>query len=48
MPKPAKRALENAGLATKAALTQATDQELLHLHGFGPKALKIIREALET
>ena len=41
---PARRALTNAGLTTWDAVDAASDAELLDLHGFGPKALRILRE----
>ncbi|WP_298825832.1 DNA-binding protein [uncultured Planococcus sp.] len=44
--KPAQRALLAAGYQQLQELTSATEQELLNLHGFGPKALGILRETL--
>lgn len=44
--KPATRALHNAGYDRLEQLTTATTKELLNLHGFGPKALRLLREAL--
>lgn len=43
---PARRALASAGITTPAQAAAASDAELLALHGFGPKALKTLREAL--
>lgn len=43
---PALRALQNAGLHSLQQLTERSEAELLQLHGFGPKALRILREAL--
>ena len=43
---PAKRALESAGITKLEQLEKVTEAELLNLHGFGPKALKLLREAL--
>jgi hypothetical protein len=40
---PARRALSNAGLTTWDAVDAAPDADLLALHGFGPKALAILR-----
>ena len=40
---PAHRALKNAGIETLEQLTQYREDELLALHGFGPKALGILR-----
>lgn len=48
IPKPAKRALENANITSEEDLAKRSDKELLALHGFGPKALKMIREALKN
>lgn len=44
--KPAQRALLAAGYGRLQDLTSATEKELLNLHGFGPKALGILREKL--
>lgn len=44
--KPAQRALLAAGYQRLQDLTSATEQDLLKLHGFGPKALRILRETL--
>jgi hypothetical protein len=44
--KPATRALERAGYTRLTQLTQATEAELLQLHGVGPKAMGILRAAL--
>ena len=41
---PARRALANAGLTTWATVDAASDQDLLAMHGFGPKALRLLRE----
>lgn len=45
---PARQALENAGYTKLKQLTKVTEAELSKLHGMGPKALRILREALET
>lgn len=45
---PALRALNNAGYYRLEELTQVTARELLALHGMGPKALRILREALHA
>ena len=42
---PARGALEHAGLTTWDAVAATPDRDLLRLHGFGPKALRILREA---
>ncbi|HSF98443.1 MAG TPA: hypothetical protein VLA55_07100 [Ornithinibacter sp.] len=41
---PARGALEHAGLTTWDAVAATSDRDLLRLHGFGPKALRILRE----
>ncbi|OXM57216.1 DNA-binding protein [Amycolatopsis thailandensis] len=46
--KPATRAFAAAGYTRLEHFTHVTDAELASLHGVGPKALRIIREALET
>lgn len=43
--KPATRALANAGLTTLARIAKLSDAELLALHGVGPKAIRLLREA---
>jgi predicted flap endonuclease-1-like 5' DNA nuclease len=43
---PAARALAGAGYTRLAQLTKVTEKELLQLHGMGPKAVRILREAL--
>lgn len=43
---PARRALTAAGYHTLEALAQVSEAELAKLHGMGPKALGILREAL--
>jgi hypothetical protein len=40
---PARRALVHAGLTTWDAVDAASDRDLLAMHGFGPKALRILR-----
>ena len=44
--RPATRALESIGVTELNQLTDHSAQELLALHGFGPKALRILRETL--
>jgi hypothetical protein len=41
---PARRALTNAALTTWDAVDAAPDADLLALHGFGPRALRILRK----
>ncbi|MEY3901895.1 MAG: hypothetical protein RL189_1201 [Pseudomonadota bacterium] len=43
LPKPAQRALIRAGLLSKKSVLSKTDDFLLSLHGFGPKALQMLR-----
>ncbi|MBK9125298.1 MAG: DNA-binding protein [Chloroflexi bacterium] len=43
---PAARALESVGITCLEQLTQHTEKDLLTLHGMGPKAMRILREAL--
>jgi hypothetical protein len=43
---PALRALHAAGYTRLSQLADVSDEELLTLHGMGPKALRILREAL--
>lgn len=45
---PARRALGGAGIATAAQAAAMPDDELLALHGFGPKALRTLRENLRA
>lgn len=44
--KPAQQALNHAGYYRLEQLTEATEDEILALHGMGPKALDILRKAL--
>ncbi len=46
--RPATQALTVAGYTRLEHLTTVTEKELLKLHGMGPKALGILRSALET
>lgn len=43
---PANRALAEVGITTLEQVAQHTEAELLALHGFGPKGIRILREAL--
>lgn len=43
---PAFRALDSAGIKSLHELTKFTEAQLLSLHGFGPKALGILKERL--
>lgn len=44
--KPARRALDAAGYSRLEQLALVREADLLKLHGVGPKALGLIREAL--
>ena len=43
---PTRRALVNAGITTIKDLSTWTEDDLLDLHGIGPKALPPLRDAL--
>ncbi|MDN5893098.1 MAG: helix-hairpin-helix domain-containing protein [Nocardioides sp.] len=43
---PATRALHGAGYASLESLAAASQNHLLALHGLGPRAIRIITEAL--
>lgn len=43
---PARRALIRAGISTPVDLAQHTEKEILDLHGIGPKALPVLKQAL--
>ena len=43
---PATRALTSVGITRLSQLTDHRDDELLKLHGMGPRAIKILRQAL--
>jgi predicted flap endonuclease-1-like 5' DNA nuclease len=45
---PATRALASVGVSQLDDLTRFSERELLALHGFGPKALRILKEALQA
>jgi hypothetical protein len=45
---PATRALTGAGYTSLESLAGAAARQLGSLHGFGPKALRILTEALEA
>lgn len=44
--KPAERAFAAAGYSTLEQFTTVSEAELAKLHGVGPKAIRILREAL--
>ena len=43
---PASRALDSIGISRLQDLTKYSQEDLLQLHGFGPKALRLLHEAL--
>ena len=43
---PARSALAEAGITRLGQLTKISEKELLKLHGVGPKATRLLREAL--
>jgi hypothetical protein len=45
---PALRALAGAGYTRLEQLTRAREADLLQLHGFGPKALRLLAAALAS
>jgi predicted flap endonuclease-1-like 5' DNA nuclease len=44
--RPALGALTHAGIATLQDVARLSEKELLGLHGVGPKAVRVLREAL--
>ncbi len=46
MGRPALRALEQAGIRTLEEAARWSEEDLLALHGVGPKAMRVLREAL--
>ena len=44
---PALRALDKAGITQLSELTSYSEEELLTLHGMGPKAVGLLRDALK-
>ena len=48
MGRPALRAFTEAGYTTLEQLIAADPEELLALHGVGPKAIRILHEEAET
>lgn len=45
--KPALRALDSINVKTLEDVTKYSEAELLELHGFGPKAIRILKEVME-
>jgi hypothetical protein len=46
--RPATQALISAGITTLTQVAQLTEAELLAMHGVGPKAVRILQEALSA
>lgn len=46
--KPSKRALLGAGITNLQQAKSLSDEELLKLHGVGPKAVRILRESIRS
>ena len=44
---PARRALAQARISTLVELSQYSEAEILKLHGVGPKALPVLKQALD-
>jgi hypothetical protein len=44
---PARRALLGAGYTRLEQLTEVSESEVMELHGMGPNAMRVLREALE-
>lgn len=45
---PASRALSSLGIKSLSDLHKYTEKDLLSLHGFGPRALSLLNEALKS
>jgi hypothetical protein len=45
---PARRALENKGIASLEQLSKFIEREILELHGVGPGSIPKLRTALKT
>lgn len=45
---PARRAFDTAGFTTLEQLLAADERELLNLHGVGPKAIRLLKEAAQS
>ena len=46
--KPALRALAAAGIKSLEDVARANEDDLLALHGVGPRAIRILKDALKT
>jgi hypothetical protein len=47
LPAPARRALLGAGYTRLEQLTEVSESEVIRLHGMGPKAMRVLRDALQ-
>lgn len=47
MSKPANRELQNAGFYRLEQFTSVSESDILKIHGVGPKAVRILNEALK-
>jgi hypothetical protein len=47
LPAPARRALLGAGYTRLEQLTEVSESEVMRLHGMGPKAMQVLRNALQ-
>jgi hypothetical protein len=45
---PAQQALDTAGITSLAELARYSEREIAALHGMGPKAIGILREAMKA
>ena len=46
--KPAQRALANAGITSLEQLATYSEQEIALMHGIGPNAFRVIKQAFKT
>jgi hypothetical protein len=46
LPAPARRAVLGAGYTRLEHLTEVSESEVMQLHGMGPKAMRVLRDAL--
>ena len=45
---PAMRALKTAGFTSLEHLARVREQEVMALHGMGPKAMRVLKEAMAS
>lgn len=48
LPRPAHRALSQAGLTRLEQVAERRERDLLQLHGVGPKAIRLLKQELEA